>query len=225
LDVDLQEIVDSIDKDQHIGEAIKKYWGLRLIRQNPWECLVSYICATYKSIPAIKSMLNNMEKKLGERVALDGIDFYTFPECEKLAGTSVEDLSACGLGYRAKYVLETSKKILQSNFNFENLTKMPYLKAKKTLMDFPGVGAKVADCILLFSLDKTEAFPVDVWVKRVILNHYADKLPKVLVTKLCARESLSSGEYEKLSSFGRNHFGRYAGYAQEYLYHFERMTI
>jgi N-glycosylase/DNA lyase len=170
-------------------------------------------------------MLNNMAKKFGERVALDGLDFYTFPECEKLAGTSVEDLSACGLGYRAKYVLETSKKILESNFNFENLTKMPYLKAKKTLMDFPGIGAKVADCILLFSLDKTEAFPVDVWVKRVILNHYADKLPKVLVKKLCARESLSSGEYEKLNSFGRNHFGRYAGYAQEYLYHFERMTI
>lgn len=225
LDVDLKEILDSINKDQHIGKAIEKYLGLRLIRQNPWECIISYICATYKGIPAIKSMLNNMAKKFGKRIALDGCNFYTFPECENLAAASEADLLACGLGYRAKYILETSKKILQSNFNFNDLMKMPYLEARNALMGFPGVGAKVADCVLLFSLGKTEAFPVDVWVKRVMINHYAEELPSQLVKKLSLCQSLSNTEYEKLNLFGRTHFGRYAGYAQEYLYHFERTAI
>ncbi|HSQ48111.1 MAG TPA: hypothetical protein VLL96_00310, partial [Candidatus Deferrimicrobiaceae bacterium] len=87
---------------------------------------------------------------------------------------------------------------------------------------FCGVGFKVADCVLLFSLDKTEAFPVDVWVKRVILNHYADKLPKELVKRLQSRPTLTNGEYQKISEFARSYFGTYAGYAQEYLYHYER---
>ncbi len=225
LSADLQGILNKVNKDSHIRKAIKEYWGLRLIRQDPWECLISYICATYKSIPAIKHMLNNIAKKFGRLTVLDGLDFYIFPESEKLATATEKDLLECGLGYRAKYVLKTSQIINQSNFNFEKLRKLPYEEAKRVLMDFPGVGAKVADCVLLFSLDKTEAFPVDVWVKRVIINHYADKLQPELVEKLSLRESLSSGDYKKLNSFGRSYFGEYAGYAQEYLYHFERMSI
>ncbi len=226
LDADLKKIADSINRDTHIGKALHEYWGLRLIRQDPWECLISYICATYKSIPAIKHMLNNIARKFGEKTVLDGYDLYTFPECEKLAATTEQDLLDCGLGYRAKYVLATSKIVRENNFDFENLKKLPYIDAKKALMEFPGVGAKVADCVLLFSLDKTEAFPVDVWVKRVILNHYADKLPTEFAKKLSSKhESLSSGDYERLNVFGRNYFGEYAGYAQEYLYHYERMAL
>ena len=98
----------------------------------------------------------------------------------------------------------------------------PYLEARKVLLEFCGVGFKVADCVLLFSLDKTEAFPVDVWVKRVILNHYADKLPTELVKRLQSRPTLTNGEYQKIGDFARSYFGTYAGYAQEYLYHYER---
>jgi N-glycosylase/DNA lyase len=134
-------------------------------------------------------------------------------------------LLACGLGYRTKYVLETSRRVCQDNFDLENLKKLSYEEAKNLLMDLPGVGAKVADCVLLFSLDKTEAFPVDVWVKRVVLNHYSDKLEPGLAKKLTSHSSLSSGDYAKLNGFGRSYFGKYAGYAQEYLYHFERMAI
>jgi N-glycosylase/DNA lyase len=90
-------------------------------------------------------------------------------------------------------------------------------------MDFPGVGPKVADCVLLFSVGKLDAFPVDVWMKRVILTYYASHLPKQLVKRACDRRSLSNAEYEKLNSFGRKYFGEYAGYAQEYLYHYERV--
>jgi N-glycosylase/DNA lyase len=225
LDVDLQKISASINRDLHIRKALKEYFGLRLIRQDPWECLISYICATYKSIPAIRHMLNNMAQKFGERTSFDGRTFYTFPKPEVLAKTTERELMGCGLGYRAKYVHATSKQLCESGFDLEGLRKLPYSEAKEALMEFPGIGAKVADCVLLFSLGKTEAFPVDVWVKRVILNHYADKLASELSQRLTAHESLSTADYRRLNEFGRSYFGEYAGYAQEYLYHYERIAI
>jgi N-glycosylase/DNA lyase len=224
LDDDLQKIRANIGKDAHIRKAIRELWGLRIVRQDPWECFISYICATYKSIAAIKNMLLKLSKKFGEKMSFDGCDFYTFPTPEKLAKTTESNLMECGLGYRAKYVLETSKKIVDNDFDLEGLRKMSYQQAKKKLISFPGVGLKVADCILLFSLGKREAFPVDVWVKRVILKHYAAQFPNAFIEKILTQESLSNAEYEKLNKFGRNYFGEYAGYAQEYLYHYERMT-
>jgi N-glycosylase/DNA lyase len=225
LDIDLRKIADAINKDAHIAKAIEAYWGLRIIRQEPWECLISYICATYKSIPAIRHMLNNMAKRFGEKAILDGNEFFTFPSCEALSRATEEELKACGLGYRAKYVQQTSRRIRETSFDLDALRNLPYAEAKKALMEFPGVGAKVADCVLLFSLGKTESFPVDVWVKRVMLNHYIDKLGNGYGERLLAHKSLGSGDYEKLNAFGRSYFGEYAGYAQEYLYHYERMAV
>ena len=222
LDDDLQKISESICKDEFIAAALRRFEGLRIVRQVPWECLISFICATYKSIAAIELMLSKLSKKYGEKVSFDGLDFYTFPTVDKLAKASENGLRECGLGYRAKYVQATAKKISEGNFNLEDLKSLPYLEAKKRLVKFPGVGLKVADCVLLFSLEKTEAFPVDVWVKRAILNHYANHFLEALVKKLSKQESLSNSEYEKLNAFGRSYFGKYAGYAQEYLYHYER---
>jgi N-glycosylase/DNA lyase len=223
LDHDLQRISDKIGRDENIKTALREFWGLRIIRQDPWECLISYICATYKSIAAIKQMLLRLSKKFGEKMTLDGYDFYTFPTPEKLAKTTESNLTACGLGYRAKYVLETSKKIYESDFDLERLRKMPYQQAKKELLSLSGVGLKVADCVLLFSLGKLDAFPVDVWIKRAILRHYAEHFPNAFIKKISSQESLSNSEYERLNEFSRNYFGEYAGYAQEYLYHYERM--
>jgi len=223
LDDDLQEIRDEIGKDKQIKEALREFWGLRIIRQDPWECLISYICATYKSIATIKGMLLKLSQKFGEKITFDRCDFYTFPPPGKLANAAEKSLAECGLGYRAKYVLETAKKIYSKDFELEHLKQLPYEQAKKELVTLPGVGLKVADCILLFSLGKLEAFPVDVWMRRVILNHYAKELPIELVQKISKQDSLSNGEYAKLNEFGRNYFGEYAGYAQEYLYHYERM--
>jgi N-glycosylase/DNA lyase len=223
LDDDLQKIRAEIGKDEHIRKAIRELWGLRVVRQDPWECLISYICATYKSITAIKNMLLKLSKKFGKKILLDGCDFFTFPTPEKLAKTTESDLMECGLGYRAKYVLATSKRILENDFSLERLKKMPYQQAKKELISFPGVGLKVADCILLFSLARDEAFPVDVWVKRAILKHYAAHFPNSFIEKISNQESFSDAGYEKLNEFGRKYFGEYAGYAQEYLYHYERM--
>ena len=139
--------------------------------------------------------------KFGEKKVFDGLDFYTFPTVEKLAFASENGLRECGLGYRAKYVQATAKKIYEEKIDLESLKTLPYLEARKKLVEFPGVGLKVADCVLLFSLEKMEAFPVDVWVKRIILNHYANQFPEALVKKLLSHDSLTNGEYEKAQRF------------------------
>lgn len=222
LNDNLEEIGQCIARDDNVRLALRKFEGLRIVRQVPWECLISFICATYKSIAAIELMLKKLSMKYGEKQVFDGCDFYTFPTVEKLANASENGLRECGLGYRAKYVQATAKKIQNENINLDDLKNLPYLEARKKLLEFPGVGLKVADCVLLFSLKKMEAFPVDVWVKRVVLNHYANQLPEPFVKKLQSHNSLTNGEYEKISAFARTYFGAYAGYAQEYLYHYER---
>jgi len=222
LNDNLEEISQCIARDDYVRLALRRFEGLRIVRQVPWECLISFICATYKSIAAIELMLSKLSVKFGEKRVFDGLDFYTFPSAKKLAFASQNGLQECGLGYRAKYVQATAKKIHDENINLETLKNLPYLEARKMLMEFPGVGLKVADCVLLFSLRKMEAFPVDVWVKRVILNHYANQLPEGLVKKLQSHDSLTNSEYEKIGAFARTYFGAYAGYAQEYLYHYER---
>ena len=222
LDDDLPHIYSRIEKDRHIRKAVKKFRGLRLMRQDPWECLISYICATNTNIPAIKDMVKNMCTRFGKRIIVEGTEAYTFPKPHDLAEASLRELRLCKLGFRAERVKQTSKLVSNGNLNLEALKKMPYEKAKKELMSLPGVGPKVADCVLLFSLDKLEAFPIDVWMKRVILEFYREHFKKSFVKKMETKKSLSPNEYEIISSFGRRYFGEYVGYAQEYLFHFRR---
>jgi len=222
LDDDLLTVHSRIDKDEHIRKAINTLKGLRILRQDPWECLISYICATYKSIAAIKRMLFNLSRKFGERVCFDGVDFYIFPTPERLATAHSVDLIKCGLGYRTKYVHETARIVNRKGLEFERLKNADYKEARAELVRFPGVELKVADCILLFSLEKLEAFPVDVWIKRAIIKHYASHFQEAFISRTMSKRSLTSKEYERLNTFGREYFGEYAGYAQEYLYHYER---
>jgi N-glycosylase/DNA lyase len=222
LDDNLPAIYSEISKDLYMKKAIRAFHGLRILRQDPWECLISYICATYKSIAAIKNMLLKLSMKLGDKIAFDDLEFYSFPTPQTLARASIKELQECGLGFRAKYVSQTAKTIYKNGFDFELLKKIPYEEARRKLLAFSGVGLKVADCVLLFSLEKLEAFPVDVWMKRVLVRHYTKLFPSQMVDKIQPQESLSNPEYRKLSICAREYFGAYAGYAQEYLYHYER---
>ena len=222
LNDDLAKIKSCVGKDDYVRSALQRFEGLRIVRQLPWECLISFICATYKSIAAIELMLKKLSIKYGEKQIFDSLEFYTFPTIDRLANASENGLQECGLGYRAKYVQKTAKKILDETINLQDLKALPYFEGRKALLEFSGVGLKVADCVLLFSLEKMEAFPVDVWVKRVILNHYANQLPSEMVKKMQLHDSLTNSEYTKIGDFARSYFGRYAGYAQEYLFHFER---
>jgi N-glycosylase/DNA lyase len=221
LDHDLERVAGEIGRDEHVRAALHEFSGLRLVRQEPWECLVSFICATYKSVAAIRQMLQRLSARFGERVVFEDCEFFVFPSVARLARAGLGELEACGLGYRARYVSETARMVAEG-FDFEALRKVPYDEAKRLLLSFPGVGRKVADCVLLFGLGKLEAFPVDVWMKRVLLRHYAASFDKAFVKKLSEQGSPSDSQYERLAGFGRAYFGRYAGYAQEYLYHYER---
>ena len=201
LNDDLKQISSCIDRDAYIHMALRRFVGLRIVRQDPWECLVSFICATYKSIAAIEDMLGKLSVKFGEKVTFEGRDFWLFPTPEKLASASEKGLRECGLGYRARYLQASAKKILDEGVELEELKSMSYLDARKKLDEFPGVGLKVADCVLLFSLEKMEAFPVDVWVRRIILNHYVGLLPQELAKKVSSQTTPSTGQYEKLNAW------------------------
>ena len=222
LDDDLPSILSKISKDEHVRRAIKLFYGLRISRQEPWECLISYICATYKSIPAIKKMVYNISQRFGKKITFDGYDFYTFPKATDLAQTSPKELRGCGLGFRAERVLETTKILDRGDFSLEALKSLDYRNTKQKLLSLPGVGPKVADCVLLFSLEKLEAFPVDVWMKRAATNLYANHFDSSFVDRVSSKGSITPKEYETISSFGREYFGIYAGYAQEYIFHLLR---
>jgi N-glycosylase/DNA lyase len=223
LDHDLERISMEIGKDAYVRAALREFWGLRVVHQEPWECLVSFICATYKSVTAIRQMLLRLSAKFGEKLVFEGCEFHAFPTAERLAKATMRELEGCGLGYRAKYILETSSMVCAEGYDFDALRRLPYVEAREALCVFPGVGLKVADCVLLFGLGKLEAFPVDVWVKRILLRYYAGHFPAGFVEKLSCQKGFGDADYERLGGFGRRYFGAYAGYAQEYLYHYERL--
>jgi len=218
LDDDLPRILSRIDKDEHIRKAIQCFRGLRIGRQEPWECLISYICATYKNIPAIKKMIFNLSKRFGRKMTFNSHSFYTFPKPRDLAQASLKEIRECKLGFRDASVLEASKIVDRGELNLEGLRKMDYKKAKHELLSLPGVGQKVADCALLFSLDKLEAFPVDIWMRRIILDFYPSHFEDSFVERVSGKSSITPSEYDIISSFGRRYFGEYAGYAQEYMF-------
>jgi N-glycosylase/DNA lyase len=222
LDDDLLNVYSKIAKDKHMLKAIQRFRGLRLVRQEPWECLISFICATYKNVPAIKQTISNICKEFGDPVEFERETYYTFPVSGVLAKANPKHLRRCKLGFRTERVLETSKLINKGKCDLESLRAKPYDVAKKELMKLPGVGHKVADCVLLFSLDKLEAFPIDVWMKRIILRYYSEHFEREFVGKVQSKSSLTPYEYQAAYDFGRRYFGDFVGYAQEYLYHNER---
>src|SRR5208283_672732 len=133
LNDDLEQISRCIGRDDYIRQALLRFEGLRIVRQEPWECLISFICATYKSIAAIELMLSKLSRKFGEKKTFDGLDFYTFPTAGKLAFVGENGLLECGLGYRAKYVQATAKKICEEKIELEHLKSLSYIETRKKL--------------------------------------------------------------------------------------------
>jgi N-glycosylase/DNA lyase len=215
---DLPKILTNIDQDPLIHVAINALFGLRLIRQEPWECLISYLCATYANISRIKDMLERLSRRFGKKLHFKGKTFYSFPTRKALAQATVKDLLKCNLGYRAPYILNTAKLVNSTQFDLAALAQLPYVEGRRYLLTLKGVGPKVADCVLLFSQNKLEAFPVDVWIKRIVTAYapYRDTSRELHLTD---GQNLKN---RQIAEFGRQYFGRYAGYAQEYLYSYYR---
>jgi N-glycosylase/DNA lyase len=203
LDEDMDAILKEMDCDPFIHQAIRTYPGMRLIRQDPWECLLSFLFSSAKAIPHIRCLIEALCKSSGRKVTWDSHIGYGFPEPNCIG--SPQQLDDVKAGFRTDYLIKTSQCIDRDRlFALRELT---YEEARKKLMDLTGVGKKIADCVLLYSLDFLEAFPIDTWIKKGLQRTYF------------------SGEKvgeRRMEEFVRSHFGPFAGYAQLYLYHYWR---
>ena len=209
LDDDIEAIYKEITRDPRVADTVRRYRGLRLLRVEPWECLIGFICSANSNIPRIHANMEALSESFGQPLTLDGQVRYTFPSPERLAGAGESALRALGLGFRAPYVARAARAVAQGEMDLEAVRGMPYEEAKARLMELPGIGPKVADCVLLHSLDKLEAFPIDVWVRRALHEWYfhGQKPPPD----------------RTMLQWAQNYFAPYPGYAELYLFHGRRL--
>ncbi|MBI2142848.1 DNA repair protein [Candidatus Woesearchaeota archaeon] len=211
------KIIKSISRDEKIAAAIRNHYGLRILEQGIWECTASFIISAFSNIPRIRQCIESIAAAFGNCIEFDGFKTFSFPQPQQISDLS--KLKKCGLGYRAKYLFETAKIFSGSGdeYSLRRLRRLGYEKAKEKLLELPGVGSKVADCILLFSCGFYGAFPVDVWVKRAMIGNYSDEL-----SKFAAARKPKKVTEKVIAEFARSYFGGYAGYAQQFLYHHAR---
>ncbi len=209
LDDDIAAIYDEICRDRRVAAMVQKYDGLRILRQDPWECTVAFICSATSNIPRIHQNMEAMADSLGEPLELDGEVRHTFPDALRLASAGEGRLRELGLGFRAPYVIAAADMVRSGALDLEELIRLPYPETKARLMECRGIGAKIADCIAVFSLEKMEAFPVDVWVRRALAEWYFPMQKKP--------------PDRAMVDWAQQYFGRYAGYSQQYLFHGRRL--
>lgn len=213
LNRDYEQIKDKLSKiDENMQKSISYGKGIRILNQDLWETIISFIISANNNIPRIKGIIDRMSERYGNKIIFEGKEYYTFPTIDELSKASVEDLRALGLGFRDVRVYETTKMIKNKEIDLEQLkNEKDFSKVRNTLLTLPGVGPKVADCILLFStLKRWEAFPIDVWVRRVMNELYIKNPDETKVKK----EEIEKIAYEK--------FGNLAGIAQQYLFYWKR---
>ena len=213
LDRNYEEIKEKLSNiDEYLAESIKYGEGIRILNQDLWEMIISFIVSANNNIPRIKGIIDRMSQKYGDKIEFRGKAYYTFPTIEALSTASIEDLRTLGLGFRDKYIYETTKKIKNGDVNLEEMkNESDTTKIRNQLLTLSGVGPKVADCILLFStLKRFDVFPIDVWVRRVMNDLYIHNPDEAKVNKK---------EIEKLA---KEKFGNLEGIAQQYLFYWKR---
>ena len=215
LSRDYEEIKSTLSKiDIYLENSIKYGSGIRILNQDLWETIISFIISANNNIPRIKGIINRISQKYGNKIEWNGKEYYTFPTVENLAKASVEDLRALGLGFRDVRVYETTHKVLNKEVDLNKMhEEKDTQKVRDTLLTLSGVGPKVADCILLFStLKRFDVFPIDVWVRRVMNELYIKNEDETKVNKK---------EIEKLA---KEKYGDLEGLAQQYLFYWKRDT-
>ncbi len=213
---DFGKIAKMISKDGTTKKAVKQYPGLRILQQDPFQCLISFIVSSNSNIQKIRVSLERISEKFGTKASYDNREFFLFPKPEKLARASIDEIKSCGVGYRAKFIKKAANMIALQEIDLEYLKRCnSYQEAKEKICSIPGVGNKVADCVLLFSLNKLEAFPLDRWMIRILKKYYAEEFQ--LETK-----TITEKQYDILHKRIVDHFGPYAGYAQQFLFKMER---
>ena len=210
LDHPLEEICASFPRDPVMDAARDFCRGLRIIRQPQWECLATFICSSMKQVAHIRQISQALRQRFGQRKQICGGEVFSFPSPDALARTTERELRKCGLGYRAKNLLATAKRVASGEADLDSWRALSERQLREQLCELPGVGMKVANCVMLFAYERIAAFPIDVWIERVLRESYFVRGRKVTS--------------KAMAEFVSNYFGAHGGYAQQYLFHHARMT-
>jgi N-glycosylase/DNA lyase len=195
------------DLDETMDTSVKFGHGIRILKQDEWETLISFIVSANNRIPMIKKAIDALSKNYGQYIGeYRGEKYYSFPRPEALYNLEISDIQFSGIGFRGKYILSAAKLVVDHGIDIYNLRNLSTVEAREKLMLFPGIGPKVSDCIMFFSMDKADAFPIDIWVKRVMEYFYVEE----------------GTSLKKIQSFARDKFGDIAGFAQQYLFYYAR---
>ncbi|WP_432662814.1 DNA glycosylase [Wukongibacter baidiensis] len=202
------EIKERLGKlDETMKTSVEFGYGIRILKQDEWETLVSFIVSANNRIPMIKRAIEALSENYGEFIGeYKGKKYFSFPKPEVLNNLNIEDIQFSGIGFRAKYILSAAKLVATKEIDIYNLKGVDTDEAREQLILFPGIGPKVSDCIMFFSMDKDDAFPIDVWVKRVMEYFYVPE----------------GTSLKKIQSFAQEKFGSIAGFAQQYLFYYAR---
>ncbi len=211
LDVDLNAVYSALSRDRLLRDRIDQYRGMRVLRQSPWETTLAFLCAQNSNVPRITQNVEDICKTFGEPTSLGGGTRHRFPTPEVLAEASEDALRELGLGYRARFIASVSKKVARGDVDLCALRDASYDDALDELTSLDGIGDKVANCILLFSMDKPEAFPVDTHIMKAIRQWYPDAV------------RTDSRDGRRVREWAQERFGPFAGYANHYLFHSRRM--
>ena len=210
LDHPLRNICAAFPEDPAMIAARDYCRGLRIIRQPIWECLASFITSSMKQVAHIRQMSRALRERFGTRTTMSGTHVYAFPTAKRLAQASEAELRQCALGYRAKNLLLTAQRVSSGDADLEAWRKLSDDELRDRLCSLAGVGAKVANCVMLFAYERLRAFPIDVWIERVLKARYFARKRKVTA--------------HQLREFCESYFGEHGGYAQQYLFHHARKT-
>ena len=204
IERDVPKILAEVNNDAYMHRAIEKLWGMRILNQELWEIVASFILSQNNNVPRIRGIIRKLSERFGEKLMLGEYVDYSFPSPDALATTTENELLACGTGYRASYLRDTAQAIVSGELSLTSIKQMPYLEAKQELMRRAGIGEKVADCICLFSLEHLAALPIDVWIKRIFETLYLRR----------------RATHREIREFAHSYFGDSVGYAQQYLFHY-----
>ena len=210
LDHRVDEIHRTFPDDPTLVAAVRYASGIRILRQPIWECLATFLTSALKQVAHIRGISLLIRERYGRRLEVAGTPIFSYPSPEVLAGLTLDDLRACRLGFRAANVLVAARMVACDEIDLNGLAKLPSNDIRAALCRFPGVGDKIANCVLLFAYGRLEVMPIDVWIGRVLKEKYFPKKSKVRPADLV--------------EFCQQYFGPYAGYAQQYLFHHWRLT-
>ena len=211
LDIDLSEVYSTLSWDEALQEAFDRYRGMRILRQDPWETTLSFLCAQNSNVLRITRNVEDMCRSFGRPVSFGGDTRHTYPTPNALAEAGEQALRDLGLGYRARYIVSAAERVARGTIDLVALRDASYDDALEALMTLDGVGDKVANCIMLFCMDKPQSFPVDTHIRQILRERY----PRARRVK--------SSDIRRVRTWAQEHFSPFAGYANHYLFHSRRL--